>query len=562
MDNTLPMLVSLDSTSLYNGKYPLRIGQVKIEDFPFLLNASLRQTLLVPRSTDADSLSVILTSKSQNLKTGRLVVTGLDDLEHMLYSDTIPIPGQADWNRCRKTFPLNEVAAVNLNIEVRGEEERNEQNLWLDKLEIFIDGKDIRDYSVPASDTTWKPEKSAIVPLSFANRDSFGKITDWSSKKILALGESFPGSDTFGSTAIEIMKHRIEHQYCRLVLLEIPLERALYINRYVQGDAGFVPDSIGVGFRYDLISREFLDFFDWLKTYNAGREDKVWLLGTDFNPSRLTTILDLYDYMKKADGRRPVAEWQRLCSRFFACEEEKETEMLEILARSSVSGQILGEKEMRLVNYCLETSRQLGKRSIDRLRLRDSVMGTQIEFLTGLLCPGLETVTIYTHLGHADYTSTDPFSPFNPACGRYLRNIYGRAYACVGLYAAEGNFLTYAPNRSLTIDSLAVPPANSLEAGLEKVHGDYFYLKPAGLPERMLPARFLGNTNREVQFAPLSPAARMDGLIFIRKACACRVPEELFDRPFISGEREIERYQNRFFEARQKNGSASAAKEK
>lgn len=544
MDITLPMAGCWDSSSVRNGKHPLRIGQVRIGNGSALaLNASLKQTLLVPRQTGADSLAVALTCKTQGLETSRLIVVGMDDRERILYSDTVPISREADWSDYRKTIPLKGAAALNLQIEAWGPGELSEQNLWLDKLDLTVGGKDIRKYPAPEPEESWLLPEAAVVPLGDC---LYEKMAAWNKKKIVALGESVHGCEDFAPLIIDIIKHRIEHQRCRLVLMEIPLARMLYVNRYVRGDDGFSADSIRTAFQFDLYSRHFLDFFNWLRAYNAGREDKVWLLGTDSDRFPLATLLDVYDYIRGINRTHPASELQQFGSQLLAGGKEKEAEMIDRLARSSVVSRLLGEKEAELVKYCLETSKRLGNRSAVRTRLRDSVMGKQIEFLTGLLCRNSETVTVYTHLGHANYLSVNSTSLFEPACGNYLKRIYGSAYACVGLYVGEGAFLTNSvDSASLTVDTLLKAPAYSLEALLEKAKSDCFYVASADLPERILPARHIGNTNWEDQFLPVSAPARMDGLIFIRSGSACRIPEKLLNRRVNSWINLLLRYQNR-----------------
>lgn len=67
-------------------------------------------------------------------------------------------------------------------------------------------------------------------------------------KKILGLGETAHGTETMNDIGIEISKERILKHQCRFILLEIPLEFSLYINRYVQNDKNF---------KFEYISERF-----------------------------------------------------------------------------------------------------------------------------------------------------------------------------------------------------------------------------------------------------------------------------------------------------------------
>lgn len=79
--------------------------------------------------------------------------------------------------------------------------------------------------------------------------------------------------------------------------MELPLEKMLYVNRFVQGDSAFYIDSIRPYFDQSLYSEEWVDFFVWLKEYNAKMKNKVWLLGIDYEYEYRFTELDLFEYL-------------------------------------------------------------------------------------------------------------------------------------------------------------------------------------------------------------------------------------------------------------------------
>lgn len=95
------------------------------------------------------------------------------------------------------------------------------------------------------------------------------KSLPFSGKRILAIGESVHGTGTMNDMGVEIIKNRIEHGKCRLVLLEIPLTLSLHINRYLEGDERFKPDSIASYFDKVLFSSSsFVSLMRWVKEYN------------------------------------------------------------------------------------------------------------------------------------------------------------------------------------------------------------------------------------------------------------------------------------------------------
>ena len=92
---------------------------------------------------------------------------------------------------------------------------------------------------------------------------------------------------------VEIIKNRIEHGKCRLVLLEIPLTLSFHINRYLEGDERFKPDSIASYFDKVLFSSSsFVSLMRWVKEYNRHLEEKVSFFGIDRNIYRLQSSID------------------------------------------------------------------------------------------------------------------------------------------------------------------------------------------------------------------------------------------------------------------------------
>lgn len=64
---------------------------------------------------------------------------------------------------------------------------------------------------------------------------------------------------------VQLLKHGIEYDDRRLILMELPLEKMLYVNRFVQGDSAFYIDSIRPYFDQSLYSEEWVDFFVWIE---------------------------------------------------------------------------------------------------------------------------------------------------------------------------------------------------------------------------------------------------------------------------------------------------------
>ena len=114
--------------------------------------------------------------------------------------------------------------------------------------------------------------------------------------KILAIGETIHGTETMNDIAIDIIKNRIIHNNCRLILLEIPFENSFYINRYIEKDSNFKIDSISTYFDRSLFSSSFLSLIEWIKRHNSHSDKKVFFWGIDVNYIQLQSKLDLFKF--------------------------------------------------------------------------------------------------------------------------------------------------------------------------------------------------------------------------------------------------------------------------
>ena len=107
-------------------------------------------------------------------------------------------------------------------------------------MDILIDGKYAVEPPSLNNGATASVRELDVIPV---NGDDL-KSLSFSDKRILAIGESVHGTGTMNDMGVEIIKNRIEHGKCRLVLLEMPLTLSFHINRYLEGDERFKPDSI------------------------------------------------------------------------------------------------------------------------------------------------------------------------------------------------------------------------------------------------------------------------------------------------------------------------------
>lgn len=104
-----------------------------------------------------------------------------------------------------------------------------------------------------------------------------------SNRSIVALGESTHGTSEFVTHRHRISQYMIEHLKFRTIALETNFSSAQAINDYILGGSGSGLTAVGAISGWVYNNQEFVQFVEWLRTYNNGRApaDKVTFYGFD-----------------------------------------------------------------------------------------------------------------------------------------------------------------------------------------------------------------------------------------------------------------------------------------
>lgn len=521
------MSLKKDSLMFWNGKIPLVMTRVKHMDMFFLLKGAIQQRILLPE-VKADSAEIQITCKRQHLKKAYLVIGGINSQEIPLFRDTIHIAEDGDWSTFKGCVPLKNVAMIHLKIGAEGKYDNLPQNLWLDKIEILIDGKKIDDYPLPtAGELAGLPVRP--TPLSFVDETCYGRIPELGRKKVLAIGESFHGSGTISKISQQLMKYQIVNNNCKLILFERPIEEMLSVNRFVQGDEAFKIDSLAQIAKDNIYlpyGDDFLDFFSWLKEYNRRTDNKVSVLGIDIALDKYKSNNYFFNYLFTINQgkRHPLID--SLCVQLL--ESDSLSPIIQKLNDNEEFEAVVGKKESELFKYCLQLSDRLTTfRS--PIPLRDSLMNCTTQYLIDHLCSHNEKVTIYSHLFHSCYL----YNPLNmkPIFGSFMKEKYGDNYSCIGVIAGAGEFLSV---------RLPMPVAERLQAPIKNSLENLFY--QTGLPYCYLPLqaelnnpiymRYIGSGYTKKQYQTIVPSVRMDGVIFVRDSKAVALPKNTIDKNY------------------------------
>ncbi|MBR6445143.1 MAG: erythromycin esterase family protein [Prevotella sp.] len=518
--------VMIDSTVVYHRKHPLKISPQKKWarlQFPASLSSTLFNMILLPEAP-IDTIEIRMTSKQKNLKQARLLIDRISKHEKILFTDTLSANLQdTTWNTASIKIPASDVKLLNLRLGVYGRNDKKDPNrelaIWLDRVEILADGRSLNEFALPIIEPFSVSESEEIKTLSF-EEDLYGNIEELKSKKIVALGETVHGSGTVNRAAAQIIKHRVLNNDCRLVLLELPFETMMFLNKEIQGEEVFKGDSIlkNLGMLFDASVLD--DLVSWLKQYNdAHPNDKVTLMGMDLNFLDEDNYKQLAEYvtcLNQTKKNKLLLDLSALLSKILI---DKPSSVLAFLQQHPEIKNILGNTEFELIKHNLEMSQKATMVPEIRLHYRDSIMKENAVFLTNLFAPQGKTVTIWTHFLHANHSFTSPSAPVR-SFGSYMGEHYGDEYSCIGITVGNGIVTTASltkDGKAEFVDHCILPPINgSVEDFFNEYSGAYVYCHSDFFNDGIQYIRYIGQPYSEKkQFELMNPKARMDGIIFI-----------------------------------------------
>lgn len=523
IDPLHPVILQPDSTQTIRGKHPFHFVQPRIGPFFNPINASIHQTVLLP-VTNSDSATIMFTCKSKNLRLMQLIIWGENDRELITHIDTLMALGKEDWTTFSRTILIRGAVLLHFNIVAQGKmNDTTEQKLYLDKIEIKIGGKNINDFVLPAIPVVADLKKSDVISLFLSESNSFKSIPEIGNHKIVAIGETIHGSENINAAAIELIKYQIQHNQCKLIILELPTEQTLYWNRYIQGDTLFEIKHFAHQFSLVLYSpRVMIDFFQWLRLYNEKVKDKVWLLGMDISYTPLHCCIYLNDFLSSLNKKKHIPLIDSMCSNL---SKYNLSAAIVFLKNQKELEELLSHNEFSIIRYCMNTTNS-GFQS----NQRDDIMYLRASFLIKQICTGDEKTSIYAHFAHTNPLKKGLNLSFTPPFGYFMKNKFGNDYYSIAILSGKGNFRTKDQDSLFTQKLLQTPPSNSMEDLLMRTGEEICYVPVSILPQQLMYMRDVGNTYMENQFEILAPASRMDAVMFVRNSKAFDLlPESLKD---------------------------------
>lgn len=454
----------IDSTIVFNGKQPLMFNQEALLTQKFPVSGRIFQQIWLPHA-DYKNITLSVNYKCLNIQDFDIIINKIDKNGYQVASDTINMPINDDWKEEKISTLSDNADAIILNFKVSGVQSLCSQGLWLDKMDIALDDKNIDEY--PIRRPSFEINKEKLFDITSSKYSVNGYFAD---KRILAIGESIHGCEDFNDMAWQIIKQDIVNGGCDLVLLEIPLEAMFGFNNYILGIDKQNIDSLIEDFCSALSLKDFKDFIIWLKDYNKERENKVQLLGFDVSTNWTNWAMAIKNTLFNINREKQLPVIDSLIVNLQKNKGNSSPSTNYIISHYDEIKEVLGETNVSLILQSIKSEEQLQKTKyfhrIISVLLRDSLMAENVSYFEKLFNP--KKVILYSHSDHVGYNTLS--NPIFKSFGWYMREKYGNDYGCMFLLAGTGEYQTLSTDSRFIAEKLSEPIIGSVEYALNQTN--------------------------------------------------------------------------------------------
>lgn len=489
--------------------------------------------LFQARSTQPE-ITINIHYKTENVDELYLKLVAFGECERVLSINTLHLPPSAEWTISIQSVPMKNAMFLELFIEMTRDTlvldgTNKNARIGIKELDVFVDGRRIDQFATARRGTRLLLREQDIIPFDSNNLSHL----PFMNKKILAIGETVHGTETFNKLAVDIIKERILYHNCRLILLELPLEISFYINRYIASASNFKIETISSYFDNTLFcSSIFVSLIEWVREFNLSSKEKIYFFGVDtWGFTHIDRYVNLFNFFYAINQTVNSKKIEKICNlllRFGGAIDE----LILLFDTNQYFENILTKEEFSLLRHTLQ---QLYMIRHYPAKCREKNMYKNARLLIENLLKEGQTVTIFAHFGHTNYQASQgrmTYMKCKQSFGHHMRSRYGKDYSCIALIAEEGSFLTSNPNHTgFKIEKLHSSPIGSLEYLIGRLSFDIGYVPIERFTcSDALQVRFIGNAPLERQFRFMFPKVRMDGVIFVRHVSAIQKNEKLMNR--------------------------------
>lgn len=506
---------SIDSTESIDGKNPLKITSSPINRGSKERSFNFSRTIVLPQYKKGDICSVSINSKSENFTDWRFYVKGLDENEQTVSFDSLFIENKT-WKVHSMSFPLFKEKAVRIMIRFSDKTSKNDQNAWIDKIKIFINGRNINEDNLNyiSNETSLTLNEKKIINLSCSN-NVVSKIPDIRNKKIIGLGECTHGSIEIKNACYQFIRALVSEQDCNIIILERAPDMCLKWDLFINGIdteelENEIKQELGCIFDDSVL---FLDFLKWLRNYNKLSKTKVRIFGVNTlaNPK-----LFLFDYFRLILHDTYSLPYLRLL------QDNKYNEISKLISSDPNIQLIMNKTDIRYLKFLLKefdiSSTIFASKNDDR----EINMWRRMDEILRLYSKPFGKAVLYAHSSHTNNES-DFFYDVDrkPSLGNFISQKYKNDYFSIGFQVGNGEYTQDESSfYSKTIkDKLQTPYITSFEYSALRTKIPYFYYPTTQLPNDISSIRAVGRERKKTnQFFFCSLKNRFHGLVFIENS--------------------------------------------
>lgn len=503
---TIPMSNKYLNRTLFTKAY--------LKGFPFSdrLKVEYEQRILLPEHEEQEGC-VEFEYKGSNIKSIIMIFDGINYEEKIIFSDTLKfVPDSGEFSTVSKNILLTDIDMLNIRINAEGEISQNSY-LTFSKLNILLGDKGIDEFLVRKLPIFSLKDNLNYIPINIENDRFVNELPEIENSRIIGLGESIHGNDSIGKLVNKIVFEAVKKQKCRLIILEMPFEKTLSLNRFIQSH-DYIIDSM------EVLKPEIRNLLNILRVYNSGKEDdeKVKLFGMGYNsiysPTQNSAI-DIFDFLVQINQSIKNPEIDKLSILLM---EKDWTQSINYLQthKDKIQG-VLTKDEIDCILHILNLSNKIGVDGIKRNIDRDSVMFVNAKFLIDKYSfdKNLKTI-IYGHFVHINSISTFPVVNTVPF-GNYMKMAYNDDYSPFLLLIGQGSSVAFDSNYNMIHKCLEKNPNASIECFFSSLNEKSLYLPIDTAFNRLVLSRFKGSHHTIREFYPFNLYQRYKGVFFINE---------------------------------------------
>jgi erythromycin esterase-like protein len=511
------MLYTIDSSIVVNGKHPGMISSdytqmISSDKSKISTEFSLAKEIILPDGTNK-TIRIELNSKSRISGSIYMKVTGYNEHEKLVVKDSTVVNSN-DWNIHTLTLDGTDVRLLTISIFCKTNYSEEMQKFRIDRIGISIDDRDFN--KMVASEVEPVLSKNFVYPLNEGRENTFAGIEALNNRKIIGLGESMSGSEEIKRSVFQAMKSLIVSHGYNVIMLEMPMDICLKWDLYTQGlipetTIGEIDEELRMYFAF---TKPYVDFFNWLRQYNADKNEKIRIFGFD----HIHLPVFFHDYLRilKENSTSPGY------FSFMMKNINNPEAMLDSISSVVARQRFTSDADYQYVKYIVG---KMYARSLSNMEEyfsswdKEEEAEKNIDAILSLYLRDNSKAIVYAHSSHINKLKTiGRDGIIDSPLGNFLYEKYGEQYFTISFQAGMG---TNAQKKSFEMISnqLPYPENHSFERACLNIRDRYFYYPAQSLPTDIYLSQWIFNyPSGESQYKFFSLADRFHAYVFIRQS--------------------------------------------